>query len=301
MATFEQMVDEVVANLAGYGMRQDNLTHLISPMTSTSTSTSTSISVASGDSLGKGIIEIEDELIWVDSYDSTTGIASIPPYGRGYLLTEVASHAAGTKVVISPTYNRAMIKKAINDTILAAYPTLFSVNSHTFSYTPARTTYSIPSEVEGVLSVTYETIGPSKRWAPVRGWALDTMADFESVGSTKSIDIQSSVQAGRKVKVTYTYEPDVLVNNGDDFSATTGLAESAKDVIVLGACYRMLSFIEPGRLSMNSVETDTQNATVPYGSGTNVTKYVYALYQQRLNEEAAKLMKRFPVRPHYSS
>jgi len=297
MTTFKNMVDDTIFSLSGYGLRQDNLTYAPSSIGAADTS----IVVASADTMGKGAIEIDDELIWVDSFDRSTGTLTIPPYGRGYSGTTAAAHTANSKVVINPTYTRGMVKKAVNDTILAVYPMLYSIGTTTFTYLPAVNTYALPSNVKSVLSVTWQTIGPSKEWLPVRKWRSDSMANTTAFGSSNTLTVNSLIVPGRTVQVTYMYEPSQLVNDADDFNTVSGLPESTRDVIVLGAAYRLLSFIEPARLSFSSPEADVQSGKIQYGSGTNVVKYVYALYQQRLQDEANKLLDRFPVRVHYSN
>ena len=67
MPTFEQLVDEVKASLQGYTLRQDRITYVTNA--SGLTTTTTGITVGSADNLAKGIIEIDDELIWVDRFD----------------------------------------------------------------------------------------------------------------------------------------------------------------------------------------------------------------------------------------
>jgi len=69
MPTFKELVDEVALNLQGFTLRQDRSTHL----TANVTSTATSMTLASADNVAKGMIQIDDELIWVDSYNKSTG------------------------------------------------------------------------------------------------------------------------------------------------------------------------------------------------------------------------------------
>ncbi len=106
--TLTNMIDEVLVNLAGYTFQQDRSTYITSAV-STTTSTSASpliLSLASTDSVGKGILEIDEELLWVDSFDRVANTATVSPYGRGYLGTTAATHAADAKVTISPTFPR---------------------------------------------------------------------------------------------------------------------------------------------------------------------------------------------------
>ncbi len=296
MSTFNDLINEVGLNLAGYTMRQDRSTHI----TENISSTATSIVIASGDNIAKGLVEIGDELVWVDSFDRSNNTLVVAPYGRGFQGTVATSHTAGERVTIAPTFPRQAIKRAINDTILAVYPDLFSVGYTTFTWSPAQNTYALPSDAETILSISYESIGASKEWTPIRDWRSDIVADVASFDSSSTVTIYSAVDPGRTVKIAYTRAPLTLSLADDDFSITTGFMESVKDVVVLGASYRLLSFIDPGRLTFSSPEADMQTGRIQFGSGTNTAKYVYALYTQRLQDEVRKLKKRYPVRVHYT-
>jgi hypothetical protein len=299
MATFSQMVDEVTRKLSGFTLRQDRQTHLTAALTASATS----ISVGSAVNISTGIIQIDDELIFIDSFDRTTGTLSVPPYGRGYNGTNASSHVSGAKVVISPSFPTLDVKAAINETVLATFPDLYATGVHTFTYQPARSTYSLPNEVYQVLGLSFESIGPTRQWVPVKRWRLDSMANTAAFDSSKSITLISGIQPGRTVQVFYTAEPSPMQNGSDDFSTVTGLPESTKDVIVLGAQYRLVSQIDPGRLTFGSAESDQQSqiAGRSYGAGLNSAKYLLALYQQRLDAESRKLNLAHPTRVHYTN
>lgn len=299
MSTFTQMTDEVSRKLSGFTLRQEKQTALLS----TITSGDLSIPVTSSHNISTGIIQIDDELIYVDSYNKTTGVLTIPSYGRGYNGTTAAAHTAGVRVIITPTFPNVDIKGAINDTIQAMYPDLFAVTSHNFTYTPARITYAIPDEVENIISVSYESIGPAREWITVRAWRNDPMANPSSFGnSNNSLSIYSAIPAGRTVRITYSKIPSVLSGSSDDFATVTGLPQSCQDVVILGSAYRLSSFIDPGRLTFASAESDQQSQVAgrTYGAGTNTSKYLFSLYQQRLAQESSKLLGRFPIRIHYT-
>jgi hypothetical protein len=298
MATFGSMTDEVVRKLAGFTLRQDRQTHLTAALNATATS----ITVASANNISSGIIQIDDELIYVDSYDRNSGVLSIPPYGRGYNGTSAATHQVGARVIVSPTFPSVDVKDAINETLLATFPDLYTTGTHTFSFSPSKSTYALPDEVETVLGVSYETTGPSKEWLPVRGYRIDPMANVDAFNSKNSITLLSGVESGRTVQIFYTSAPTVMDANDDDFEIVTGLPISCKDVIVLGATARLASFIDPGRLTFGSAESDQQSqiAGRSYGAGTNASKYLLALYDKRLAEEARKLNDRNPIRIHFT-
>jgi hypothetical protein len=298
MATFGSMTDEVARKLAGFTLRQDRQTHLTVALNATATT----ITVASANNISSGVIQIDDELIYVDSYDRNAGTLNIPPYGRGYNGTSAATHQNGARVIVSPTFPSLDIKDAINETLLATFPDLYTTGTHTFSFSPSKSTYALPNEVETVLGVSYETTGPSKEWLPIRGWRVDPMANTDAFNSRNSLTLYSGVESGRTVQVYYSAAPSVMDTNDDDFEIVTGLPASCKDVIVLGATARLASFIDPGRLTFGSAESDQQSqiAGRSYGAGTNASKYLLALYDKRLSEEARKLNDRNPIRIHFT-
>lgn len=298
MATFGKMTDEVSRKLSGFTLRQDRQSHL----TAAVSSTATTITISSADNISTGVIQIDDELIYVSSYDRNSGTLTVPPYGRGYNGTTAATHQSGARVTISPTFPAIDIKDAINETIQAVFPDLYSTGVHTFSFSPAKSTYPLPNEVETVLAVAYESTGPSKEWVPVRGWRVDPMANTTAFNSKNSISLYSGVEPGRTVQVFYTTAPATMDSNDDDFETVTGLPASCKDVIILGASWRLSSFVDPGRLTFGSAESDQQSqiAGRAYGAGTNASKYLLALYEKRLSEESRKLQDRNPVRIHFT-
>jgi hypothetical protein len=296
MPTFKELVDEVALNLQGFTLRQDRSTHLTADITSTQSN----LTLANADNVAKGMIQIDDELIWVDSYDKNTGVVTIPPYGRGYLGTSKSTHTAGSQVVIKPTFPRHNVKKAINDTVRAVSDTLFATGAYVFPYTPAQITYPLPNNVHDVLAVTWQTIGPTQEWYPVRSWRLDQMANVGAFNSNKSISIYDGVVPGRDVQVFYTKEPDTFEIDQDDYEDVTGLPMSAKDVITYGAAYRLASMVDPGRLTFVSPESEIQTGRIAVGQGQNAARYLLALYQQRLEEESRKQRDRYPIRVHYT-
>jgi hypothetical protein len=302
--TLTDLINEVQINLAGYTYQQDRATHLTSAV-STLTSSSTSptiLSLGSTENLGKGVVEIDEELLWVDSFDRIANTATVSPYGRGYLGTTAATHTADTKVTISPTFPRYVIKKAINDTINAAGSSIFAVNVTTFTFNAAQTTYDFDGlNIQNILSIMWQSVGPSLEWIPVRRWSWDSKADATAFGATsQTVTIGDYITPGRTVKVVYATDPVPFTTNAQNFTTQTGLPESCKDVIVLGASYRLLTYLDPARASQVSPQADETDSKRPFGASQTATKQLYALYTQRLNEETQRQQTAFPIRVHYS-
>ena len=299
MPTLNDLVDEVKANLQGYALRQDRITYVANA--AGLTTTSTSITVGSGGNLAKGTIEIDDELIWIDSFTAASNTLNvIPGFGRGYQGTTAAPHAQYAQVTLSPTFPRNSIKKAINDTINSFYPKLWIINSYTFTFNASQVTYPLPDDVEGVLFISWQTTGSSQEWLPVNRWRLDGMANAATFNTQNTINIYENVQPGRTIQVWYTSTPNTLDANTDDFADVTGLPDSCKDVVILGASYKLLSYLDAGRINLSSAEADLNDSKLPSSAGVAASRYIFALYQQRLNEEALKLADKYPIRIHYT-
>jgi hypothetical protein len=221
-------------------------------------------------------------------------------FGRGYQGTDAASHAQNAMVILSPTFPRQSIKRAINDTINSFFPKIWGVASTTFTFNASQTAYSLPADAQSVIYASWQTTGSSLEWLPINRWRMDPMANTTAFGTGNTINIYENIQPGRTVQVFYTKEPTVLTDNGDDYASVTGLPASSYDVVVLGASYKLLSFLDPGRINLTSAESDLNDSKIPYNAGVGASRYIYALYQQRLNEEALKLQDKYPIRIHYT-
>ena len=303
MATLENMIDEVLINLAGYTLQQDRSTHLLQAVsTTTSTIASPTVLQLASTELGKGTVEVGEELMWVDSFDRIANTATISPYGRGYLGTTASTAAAGTRVVISPTFPRYVIKRAINDTIRAIGSSIFSVKQTTFTYNAAVTTYELENlNIKNILTMHWESIGPSKEWIRVKRYDLDALPEINTWGATsQTVTIGDIITPGRTVKVVYASDPTALSTNADVFTTVTGLPESVRDVVILGAAYRLLTYLDPARAAMVSPQADETDSKRPFGSSGNATRQLFALYTQRLAEETKAQQQQYPARVHYS-
>jgi hypothetical protein len=302
--TLSEMIDEVIINLAGYTFQQDRSTYLRTAI-STTTSSSVSpliVSLGSTENVGKGVIEIDEELLWVDSFDRIANTATVAPYGRGYLGSTAATHAADVKVTISPTFPRSSVKRAINDTVRSLGASIFAVKSATFTFNPAQSTYGFNNlNIKNIITVSAETIGPTKEWQPIRRWDFDSTADATAFGEgAQTITLGEAPYPGRTVRIVYATDPVGFTSNSQDYVFQTGLPESTRDVVILGAAYRLLSFLDPARAAQTSPQADETDAKRPYGASQSATKQLYALYAQRLQDEVKAHQQNYPPRVHFS-
>jgi len=300
MPTFSQMTSEVQSNLQGYSLRQDRITWVAT--SGGISATDLNIKIGSADNLAKGIVQIDNELIWVNSFDRQNLTLNVAPgFGRGYQGTTPSPHADNAQVILTPTFPITMIQQAINDTINSLYPKLFQVASTTFTFNAAQIAYPLPDDARDVLYGSWQTPGPSKEWLPINRWRIDRMANVAAFNTNKTVNLYEKIVPGRTVQIYYSTIPSNLTNYNDDFAAVTGLPESSRDVVTLGAAYRLLSYIDTGRINLSSAEADLADTKLPSSAGASASKYIFALYQQRLAEESTKLQDRFPIRLHYTN
>jgi hypothetical protein len=292
---FADLIDETALSLTGYTSRQDQATYLTAGINSTQLT----LQVQDGTVLTRGLLEIDDELIWVDSFNRTTNTATIAPYGRGFRNTEPSAHTAGSRVTVSPSFPRSVIRKNLNQAIDAIYPDLFGVYYTTFIFQAARTTYALPQEAIDILGLSWQTIGPSLEWLPIRHYRVDRMANPVVWNTGKTISISDGIIPGRTIQATYTKKPTQLQYDTDDFTMT-GLPDSAREVIMLGAAYRTAAYLDMGRVPAATAEADSMQQQDPIGSAANISRYFYQLYQQRLQIEVRRQQEMYPPRTHYS-
>jgi len=297
--TLTDIINEVTLNLAGYTYQQDRTTFISSAV---STTTQTSLSLGSTESIGKGIIEIDDELLWIDTFDRVANTATVAPYGRGYLGTTAATHTANSKVTIAPTFPRFSVKRAINDTIRALGSSIFAAKTTTFTFVGAQNTYDFDGlNIQNILDMSYQSIGATKEWIPIRRWRFDSVADATTWGATaQTVSIYDYVTSGRTVKVVYATDPTEFTTDNQVFTTQTGLPASCKDVVVLGASYRLLTYLDPARAAQQSPQADETDSKRPYGASQTATRQLFTLYTQRLQEEVLRQQNYYPIRVHYS-
>lgn len=295
MSTFKDLVDEVVIRISGYSQRQDQASYLTSPVTSSQTT----LTVTDGTVLSRGLAEVGDELVWIDTFDRNTGVATLSPQGRGYRGTTRSSHPVGERVTVSPSFPRDLVSKSVNDAITGVYPDLWGYGQFTTPFIAARTTYQLPADAIDVVAVSWQSVGPTKEWLPIRKWRVDKTADPATFYTGHTLSIYDFVVPGRKINIVYTKQPSPLSLPTDDYT-DTGLPQGSKEVVILGAAYRVASYLDAGRLTSWSAETDVLDNQSPIGSGGTVTRNLFALYQQRLQNEVRRQQQQFPVRIHHT-
>lgn len=293
MTTFDGLVKEVRQQLMGFTMNQESVSELVNAMADTDTTFTCDLGTVTN--LSRGIVEIDDELVLVKAFDATSGVVNVMGLtnGRGYEGTVAASHAQHALVTASPAFPRARIKKAINDTIRGLYPHLVVFATTEITFNAAQVEYELPAGVDDVWYVVAKTVGPSKVSQPMPNWRYNPQARTADFASGKSIQLLDAIVPGQPVRVVYAHQPAQLTANTDDFTLT-GFSERLTDLVVYGACKRLLPALESARLQQQSVEATERATLVPPYSATKAAGMYASLYQERLEEERARQMGEIP-------
>lgn len=287
MTTFDQLVRQVRQKLLGFAMNQESVSELSVAMgASDITFQADGETIAN---LSRGLVEIDDELILVKKWDQASGTVTVmgSTNGRGYEGTTAASHSQGALITSNPAFPKVRIKEAINETIRGLYPDLVVFASTEITKLAPVIEYELPSDVDDVWYVVAQSIGPSKVAYPIPNWRFNPEARTANFASGNSIQVFDFVTPGQAIKVVYTKLPSTLTNGSDDFAAVSGYPERVADLVVYGACKRLLPALESARLQLQSVETSERAPLVPVQSAAKAASLFASLYAERLEQEKA--------------
>lgn len=279
MSTLGELIDSIQASLHSYTGVQETYTWL----TANATPTDTQIQVNDSQAILRGIAEIEDEMIFVDS--SASGILNLAPFGRGYRGSTAAAHTTNAPVLFDPAFPRVEVKKRINKVVAALYPALYQIKTTSFTADGTTLGISLPADADKVFRIEYLIPGdPTNQWYLVQ----DFQEDPTNVAG-KTLLLANPITAGATVQVTYRANFGTFVSSTDTL-ASVGLQESWADLIEYAVTAHMVRFLEPARLQMPSVENVARAQMVQSGDAAKIANQLYAMYQQRLAEERRRIL-----------
>jgi len=291
MATLNELTEQTLGEINGYVRNQESVTIA----TNVVDADDLSITVDDATAISKGIVEIDDELLYVKKSIAASGTLSIlgtaaNAVGRGWRGTTATSHISGSIVRNNPLFPRTQVKRALLETIKGMnFPVIKQTN---FDFTGSQYAYSLPSELEDITGVSWELPDSTGVWALIKRWRIDTNYYDEDTNTYgQAIVLNEAPMAGARVNVQYTAFPTTITDNQQ--LTVSGLPNSCEDVVRLGAMYRLLSTVDPGKVIATSVSADALDQPVSAGASTTAAKYLFQLYTVRLAEEVAKQQANF--------
>lgn len=294
MTTLEDLRQRVRSQVMGFTRDQQQVSELSASMGPTDTTFTIDQNTARN--ISRGLVEIDDELILVKALDQTTNVVSIMGLtnGRGREGTTAASHSVNALVTMSPAIPRIRITEAINQTILACYPTIpvFAVTEIT-KLAP-QFEYEMPADSQDVWYIVSDTVGPTQVHYPSPRWRYNSKAPTDDFPSGKSVQLLDFVTPGRKIRIVYTKAPGTLTNAADNFASVTGYDDRMVETIVWGACARIIPAYETARLQQMSIEGTERANLVPSTAAVKTAAYYETLFQTALLRERDRMLNDVP-------
>jgi hypothetical protein len=289
MATLNELVEQTIGEIGTYVKNQESVTIITNP----ATATDLTLTVDDASSISKGIVEIDEELLYVKKSVAASGTIQIlgvagNPVGRGWRSSGATSHVAGSVVRNNPIFPKNQVKRAILETIKGMnFPV---IANETFVFDGADYSYVMPDSLIDVTGISWEVPDGTGVWDILKRWRLDTNYVVDGV-TKQALILNEAPMPGQNVRVQYTKYPTTITSNQD--LTASGLPASCEDVVRLGAMYRLLSTVDPGKVTATSISADVLDQPVSAGASTNTAKYIFQLYTVRLAEETAKQQANF--------
>lgn len=265
--------------------------YLASGVSASATSLTTTYQAPAIKSGAKLSIDIEDYYV-----KAVTGATvTVEPGDFG---STAAAHASGAKIQVNAEFTPFEIFREMNNELHAlSSPAngLFRANTVTLTSNPAVLGYDLTgvTNVDGIITVLAEA--PAMRgWSPV-AWRLErnlATADFAS-GMALFPD---GGHPGRDLRVVFRDQFAPLTALANVASTTTGLAESAVELLAMGAALRLAGVAEIDRNLTSSQGNSRRANEVPAGSRVNAIRGLAGMYRQRVVQEANRLKRSYPTR-----
>lgn len=297
MATLGDLIHEIEDFLSSHGADRDACTTLTT--VGGITATATSFTVSDARSVTTGLVQIDDELIWVESKSGST--ITVPAWGRGQRGTTAVAHAENAKVTVNPRFPRNRIKAEINTAITNLFPQLFAVTTDTSNTATGHTIgFPLPAAAEWVLRVFADTVGPSKAWLPLRRWRFNFSANTTEFPTGKSLDVLDPVPPGQTIQVVFANKFGALNLDGDTLTGA-GLKDEWRDLITMAVCSKLVLALDVHRLQTTSVEQANRAQQVQVGSAAAVSRRLMDAYHERLAAERRQLLQQYPASITFAS
>ena len=293
MPSFGDMVEQTIGLLNDFTGMVPQQTTLVVPVDADDLV----LTVDDGNQLARGLIEIDDELVYLSGFDLAGSTGTIPPWGRAQQGTTAAAHAIGARVTTTPRPPRDRVKKTLNQTIAALYPDLYVVATDVQAGTD-RGEYGLPATARFVIDIQTQFTGNPIEWERARWWRFNNAADPTAFPTGVSVTIPL-IPLGQAIRTVYAAEPNQLAASSDDFEAVTGLDAGAADLVVFGTAADLLVGQEASRGQLATVEQTQRNDKIQTGASLATSRFLRQEFTVRLAAEKRRLLAKYPSRPHY--
>lgn len=270
------------------------------------------------DALDAGtIIEVGTELMYSTALDTVGNSVTVK---RGVRGTTAAAHSAGDEIKIAPEFPRKNVFDAVCDQIENLYPTLFAVDTQSFT---SGTGYSTIGTYDAPGTHNY-LVAPLKALSQYTDWSAgsdQTGLKYQGV-AVEMIDLPNPFtytdSGGTERTITYTSGPDVVhalqfvgIASGHtvyvtfkkkfiaptaetDTLATIGLESEYEPIVMAGVAAHMIAGKDIKLVNASYITEQLEAAAYPVGS-SNTIRNSLLQYQQLLIQQArTNLRSKYP-------
>lgn len=294
MTTLEDLRQRVRSQVMGFTRDQGQVSTLTAPMTATDTTFT--VKSATVRNISRGLVEIDDELILVESVDQSTSTVTVAGdiNGRGREGSVAATHSTNALISMSPSIPRVRVTEAINQTVLACYPTIPVFGITEIQKLAPVFEYEMPAESQDVWYIVADTVGPTQVHYPHPRYRFNTKAATSDFPSGKSVQLLDFVTPGRMIRIVYIKPPALFVNASDTITGTVGYDDRMAETLVWGACARLIPAYEAARLQQMAIEGTERANLVPSTAALKTAAYYETLFQTALNRERDRILNDTP-------
>jgi hypothetical protein len=290
MSTVATVIDRTVRQLMSGTVEERNKT----TAALTATATSVSFLYDLGGMRPGGVIQIDNELMYVWEVSSASKTATVE---RGWNGTTAAAHVTGSIAIVDPKFPRAQILEAINaeiDDLSSPMNGLYQIKTIELDYNGTWSMINLPTtdKIIDLVSVSLRYLATD--YPKIRRCRLIRDLPNDDFNAGYGIRFDEQVRAGRMI-VVYKAPFTNVTSESQNLQNIAGFPTTAEDILMMGAQIRLVS---PREVKRNFTESqgDTRRAEeVPAGSISNSINNIIRLRRDRITAEAARLARQYPT------
>lgn len=290
MTTAGNLIDRAVQQLlAGTVEERNKLAASVNASDTTLT-----LSYALGSLRENTVFEIESELMYVWEANTTSKTVTVE---RGFGGTTAASHSAGAIATVNPRFPRHQVLTALNSELSdlsSPMNGLFQMKTVDVSYNGSDRMVNLPNVTSMIdlFDVRFRYL--TDDWPVIRAVRLMRDMPTADFASGFALAFDQNLMSG-DYRVFYKDAYGAFSTEATT-CASVGAGSNLEDLLVLGAQIRVMAGREVKRNFIESQGDTRRSEEVPAGSITNSINNLLRLRRDRIQAEAARLARQYPLR-----
>lgn len=282
------LVDRVKATLTANGASSDTFSYLAAGIDADDL-TLTAVVASGALGVDVGVVEIDSELLYLQSVDSG-GTCTVAPYiGRGFNHTTATSHATGAMVTSAPKVPRRDVLRALNDALSDTFPQLFAVTWVPVVGDGETTEFTTDAALRVVAAEVYDDV--VAEWLPLKDVRL-TQPQYTGGDSVLVMPYTLGVDVQARVAVA---SPPIPFDTESTSVEDHGVPVDIGPLLVTAALLKLTPGPELARMQTDTVEANDRSRTVPASAGLTASRYLQLVYEGQLRSARDALLARYPI------